>query len=147
MKGLISRRASTAVTIGLLGLAVTSANALAKEMVVVKSPEQIKWFRTPVGAAAPLWGNMKKTAYGRLSKWNPGAKSPVHTHSRAYHSVILSGTFENVIVATGNVQKHTAGSYYYMPANVKHATRCVGAVPCVMYLHQKGPWDLKFPKK
>ena len=147
MKNLVSLRVSTAVTIGLLGLGATFSNAVSQDMVITKSPKQIKWFPTPVGAAAPLWGNMKKTAYGRLSKWNPGAKSPMHTHSRAYHSVILSGTFENVIAATKKVQKHTAGSYYYMPANVKHATRCVSAVPCVMYLHQKGAWDLKFPKK
>ena len=139
MKALISLPVSTAVTIALLGLAVTSSNALSQDMMIAKSPKQIEWFPTPVGAAAPLWGNMQKTAYGRLSKWNSGTKSPMHMHSNAYHSVILSGTFENVMADTKQVQKHTAGSYYYMPANTKHLTRCVSAEPCVMYLHQKGP--------
>ncbi len=132
-----------AAAVATLGLGLTSSEALSQDEMIAKSPEQIEWFPTPVGAAAPLWGDMQRSAYGRLSKWNPGTASPMHMHSHAYHSVILSGTFENVIADTQQVQTHAAGAYYYMPANVRHLTRCVSEEPCVMYLHQKGPWDVK----
>ena len=142
MKAKLLLPISTAISIAVLGLALTSSNAQSQDMIVAKSPAQIEWFPTPVGAAGPLWGNMQATAYSRLSKWNPAASSPVHTHSLPYHAVILSGIFENVIADSGQVQEHAAGAYYYMPADVKHMTRCVSDEPCVMYLHQTGPWDL-----
>ncbi|MEP2978212.1 MAG: DUF4437 domain-containing protein [Lentilitoribacter sp.] len=65
-----------------------------------------------------------------------GKATPLHTHGAAYEAVTIQGKFENP--TEGNDASNvtlTAGSYYTVPTNAKHVTRCAAdsLVDCISF--------------
>jgi quercetin dioxygenase-like cupin family protein len=90
---------------------------------------------------ADLWGNPKK-AHAGLTKFKPGFKADMHTHSQRVEMVIVSGT---IIHGTpdGKTVNLGPGSYLMVPANSVHSTACAEGAECVFYEAQPGEFDIK----
>jgi quercetin dioxygenase-like cupin family protein len=90
---------------------------------------------------APLWGDMKKGAYGAYFKWEPGFSAGWHTHSHPVRVVVAQGTF--TLELEGQAEKELGpGSYTYDPGNSKHKSGCkAGGSPCVFLVAQNAPFD------
>ena len=69
--------------------------------------------------------------------------TPVHTHTGAYHAIVLRGEMTNPFGAEGesNPPRMGPGSYWYVPAGMAHATACVSEDPCMFYMHAGGAFD------
>jgi len=93
---------------------------------------------------ATVNGDRAKGSHGTFVRIPPGKATPPHTHGAEYHAVIIQGEMENPItgVEESNVTL-SAGSYYFVPANAVHVTRCADSSPvdCVSYFYQDVPFD------
>ncbi len=81
------------------------------------------------------WGDRGKGAHGTFGKFPPNFITPFHTHSGAYHGVVLSGSMTNPFKGEANPPDLGPGSYWYVPAESVHATACVSDTPCQFYFH------------
>ncbi len=99
--------------------------------------EQIAPF-VQMGAA---WGNRQQGKHGTFGVFPGGASSPLHTHSGAYHGVVISGVMINPFEQEQSPIHMGPGGYWYVPANVEHVTACVSEEPCVFYFHADGAFD------
>ncbi len=91
---------------------------------------------------APLWGDMKKGAYGVLFKWAPGFDAGWHTHSHPLRDVVAQGTFTLETESSGGVKELGPGSYIYNPAKSRHRSGCkAGGAECVFLVEQNAPFD------
>ncbi len=86
-------------------------------------------------------GDMSAGPHGTFGIMAAEDGSPRHTHSGAYHGVVLSGTMVNPFGREANPPEMTAGSYWYVPAGVEHITACVSKVPCLFYFHANEGFD------
>ncbi len=86
-------------------------------------------------------GDRSHSAHGTFGLFKAGAASPPHTHSGAYHAVVLSGTMTNPFGDEKNPPEMTRGSYWYVPGGVEHVTACISAEPCLFYFHAEEAFD------
>ena len=91
-----------------------------------------------MGAA---WGDRSKGKHGTFGKFPAEFITPFHTHSGAYHGVVLKGVMTNPFEGEQNPPNIGPGSYWYVPANAVHATACVSATPCEFYFHAEAAFD------
>jgi len=87
------------------------------------------------------FGDMSKGGHGTFRKFPANFTTPIHTHTGAYHGVVISGEMTNPFKGEANPPRMTSGSYWYVPANSVHATACVSATPCQFYFHAKSKFD------
>ncbi len=87
------------------------------------------------------WGDRSSTAHGTFGIFPGEATSPPHTHSQAYHAVVLSGTMTNPFGTESDPTTMIAGSYWYVPAGEEHVTACVSAERCLFYFHAEEAFD------
>ena len=99
--------------------------------------EQIAPF-VQMGAA---WGDRSSASHGTFGRFPGGAASPAHTHSGAYHGIVISGLMTNPFEGESNPPKMGPGGYWYVPADVDHVTACVSEEPCLFYFHADGAFD------
>jgi quercetin dioxygenase-like cupin family protein len=88
---------------------------------------------SPGSEVAVLWGQPQDGRVGgERYRFKPGFASPEHTHPFHERAVVFGGTF--VIARPGESPKRLgAGSYFFIPANTVHATRCESTEPCELY--------------
>lgn len=89
------------------------------------------------------WGDRSKGAHGTFGIFPGGASSPAHTHSGAYHGVVVSGTMINPFEGETSPPEMGAGSYWYVPGGVEHITACVSEEPCMFYFHADSGFDFQ----
>jgi quercetin dioxygenase-like cupin family protein len=99
--------------------------------------EQIAPFVKMGGA----WGNRAEGAHGTFGEFPGGASSPAHTHSDAYHGVVISGVMANPFNNEPDPVKMGPGGYWYVPAGVEHITACLSDEPCLFYFHADSAFD------
>lgn len=87
-------------------------------------------------------GNRKEGAHGTVGKMKAGSKTPRHSHSNAYHGVVISGTMVHQFDGQENPPQLTAGSYWYVPADKIHFTTCSAYEQCVFYIHSDEEFDI-----
>ncbi|MBT6987566.1 MAG: DUF4437 domain-containing protein, partial [Rhodospirillaceae bacterium] len=83
----------------------------------------------PAISMGGAYGNMSKGGHGTFGKFPAKFITPFHTHSGAYHGVVVAGTMTNPFKGEENPPELTPGSYWYVPAKSEHATACVSAQP------------------
>jgi len=88
------------------------------------------------------YGDRASTAHGSFAAIAGKWATPSHTHSAAYHGVVIRGVVTNGFNGDKNPPKMGPGSYWYVPANSVHVTACVSKEPCMTYLHSDGKFDL-----
>ncbi|MEZ4363742.1 MAG: DUF4437 domain-containing protein [Kofleriaceae bacterium] len=113
--------------------------------------------QNPTAVPGPLmvdsWGNRGTGAHGTLGVFPPGFVAPIHTHSHAYHGVVLRGEMTNPFGTDlapllddnpnnnhGQVRL-PAGSYWHVPAGSQHTTTCVGPEVCWFYFYADEAFD------
>jgi hypothetical protein len=89
---------------------------------------------------APLWGDMKKGAYGAFFKWVGGFDAGWHSHSHAVRVVTVSGTFTLDTEAQGP-KEFAPGSYIWDPGKLKHRSGCKAGAECVFLVSQDAAFD------
>src|ERR1700694_1935855 len=96
-----------------IGTTETSAQKKMKKEVVAWPAEDIKWNQlkgAPPGVmSANLWGNQNKGAYGGLTKFPAGFKSPLHYHTNDIKLVVIKGSYMH------NGKTYGPGSYLFIP--------------------------------
>jgi hypothetical protein len=92
---------------------------------------------------APLWGDMKKGAYGAFFKWVPGFSAGWHTHSHPVRVVVSQGIFTLETESSGGVKELGPGSYAYDPGKSRHRSGCkAGGADCVFLVEQNAAFDI-----
>ncbi len=100
----------------------------------------------PAISMGGAYGDMTKGAHGTFGKFPANFETPYHSHSGAYHGVVISDTMTNPFAGEKNPPKMAPGSYWYVPANAVHATACVSTTPCQFYFHAKEKFDFHVKK-
>ena len=105
---------------------------------------QLDWETTEEGAAfAALVGRRFEEPYMAMVQLPAGLVSPAHTKTANMFGVVISGTFVHVPLESDpddEVLLH-AGSFYKIPANLPHISKCVSETDCVSFLYQDGKFD------
>jgi hypothetical protein len=109
--------------------------------IVLPRGDQVFEPLNPMIAMAGAWGNRGEGAHGTFGTFEPNFTTPLHTHSGAYHGVVIEGTMTNPFAGEANPPEMEAGSYWYVPANAVHATACVSNTPCRFYFHADKAFD------
>lgn len=133
--------AKTAVA--LFALSVTGLAA--EDRVINLNPEKLAWQKTPEGVAfAPLVGDRFAEPYMAMVRLPAGLVSPAHTKSADMFGVVVSGAM--VHTALGSDANETVlreGSFYRIPKDLPHISKCVSATDCVTFLYQDGKFDFR----
>ena len=88
------------------------------------------------------FGDRGATAHGTFGTFPASFITPHHTHSTAYHGVVIEGVMTNPFNEDpADSPRMAAGSYWYVPAGAAQATACVSDVPCKFYFHADGAFD------
>jgi Domain of unknown function (DUF4437) len=93
-----------------------------------------------------VWGDRATGAHGTFGKFPANFDTPVHTHTFAYHGVVVAGVMTNPFgksldTMEKNPPKMPAGSYWYVPAGAVHSTSCVSDTPCQFFFSSEGAFD------
>ena len=107
--------------------------------------ESVTWDDLGGPKMANLSGNYKKGSYVGLLKLPGGFTSPLHTHTGAYEAIEIMGTSTHWLEGEdgSKATKMTPGSYWAMPAKLKHVSSCAAGTDCVVLLIQKTKFDSK----
>lgn len=134
------------------GLTITAFYTLSSNWIVaaennriVNIPQsQLQWETTKEGVGfASLQGDRFNEAYMAMVKLPAGLVSPAHIKSANMYGMVVSGTISNIAVGADpstEIELPT-GSYYKIPANLPHVSRCVSDVDCITFLYQDGKFD------
>jgi quercetin dioxygenase-like cupin family protein len=138
---------NTLAALALVAGSMTSGLAVAADSdAVFTTPGQVKYDVIIPGVAdfGTVYGSREKGPHGTFVKIKKGQGTPGHTHSKGYHAVVLEGVVENPVPGNqANPTKLVAGSYYFVPANAEHITRCATSSPtdCKTFFYQDSGFD------
>ncbi len=112
---------------------------------ILRTAAELRWVDAPNAKGvqqAVVWGNAQKGAHGSFAKFAAGTEIPLHTHTAAGRSVVISGTMLEGL--EGQEPKELGpGSYFSIPGDVKHTTACKAGAECIIYTDWQGAFDLK----
>ena len=140
---LAARSAALAATLLIVGAAVVQAGVEfdANREVVLPS-ENVHYApinpKIKMGAA---YGDRGTGAHGSFGRFSANFITPLHSHSGAYHGIVIKGTMTNPFKGESAPKRMKAGSYWYVPAGAAHATACVSPDPCEFYFHAAEKFD------
>jgi quercetin dioxygenase-like cupin family protein len=126
---------------------VLATVVLGASELVTMARADLKWTDLdPAGApgvkTVDLWGDHTKGAFGAFTKFPAGFSAPLHTHTRDYKIVVVSGTFIHGREGKPEVRLGP-GSYMLQPGgSYRHTTKCDKAAECVFFLESDGAFDL-----
>ncbi|MBV1959476.1 MAG: DUF4437 domain-containing protein [Pseudomonadales bacterium] len=123
---------------------LTPTLALATDAINSLPASELVWENTPEGVAfAPLRGNRFKESYMTMVRLPAGLVSPAHTKTANMFGVMISGAMVHTVVGAGLTEEIVLakGSFYTIPKNVPHVSKCVSTVDCVTFLYQDGKFD------
>ena len=118
--------------------------ATGTELIQNEPAEKLDWQKTPEGVAfAALIGDRFAEPYMAMVKLPAGLVSPAHTKTANMFGVILSGSMvHSAVDADPNDDVVLPeGSFYKIPKNLPHISKCVSSTDCVSFLYQDGKFD------
>lgn len=133
-----------AVLAGLVisGCAAQADQSFNSEQEIAMPSVQLKFENiNPMIKMATAWGNKGAGAHGTFGQFPARFITPSHTHTGAYHGVVIKGVMTNPFGDEKSPPEMGPGSYWYVPAGAPHATACVSATPCEFYFHAEAPFD------
>lgn len=107
-------------------------------------PNQFDWETTEEGVGfAPLIGQRFEEPYMAMVQLPGGLVSPAHLKTANMFGVVVSGTMVHASVSADSRKEVLlpAGSFYKIPANLPHISKCVSQIDCVTFLYQDGKFD------
>ena len=97
----------------------------------------------PAIKMANAYGDKFKSAHGTFGQFPAHFVTPMHTHSGAYHGVVIRGVMTNPFKGEDQPPSMGPGSYWHVPAGSVHATACISNAPCEFYFHADSPFDFR----
>lgn len=139
-------RAGLLATVGfgmlaLLAGCTTPAGFDANEEVVLPAGQLEFHNINPAIKMAAAYGDRSSGAHGSFGTFPANFTTPFHTHSGAYHGVVVKGVMTNPFQGEQSPPAMKPGSYWYVPAGAAHATACVSNEPCQFYFYADGAFD------
>ncbi len=138
-------RTSLARVFTVLGftLATGAATASSVKMAETVTPAADLTYENinPAIAMATAFGDRAAGPHGTFGRFPANFTTPFHTHSGAYHGIVVKGVMTNPFKGETNPPKMQAGSYWHVPAGSIHATACVSDTPCEFYFHADEGFD------
>ena len=128
----------------LLATAAGAGDAFDSAVPKVRPAAQVPWMDVnPAIRFGDAFGDRAAGPQGTFGTFVPEFETPVHTHSGAYHAVVIEGVMTNPFGLEGESDppRMGPGSYWYVPAGMPHSTACVSQSPCKFYMHAEGPFD------
>lgn len=135
---------SVAAILLILGGRVALSGASEPSLVINLPPNQLDWETTEEGVAfAPLIGQRFEEPYMAMVQLPGGLISPAHIKTANMFGVVVSGTMVHSAIGAdpGKEILLPAGSFYKIPANLPHTSKCVSEADCVTFLYQDGKFD------
>lgn len=124
---------------------VSSANAPETDSITSLPMHEMKFDVSPEGVGfTKLEGDRFEEPYMAMVRLPAGLESPPHIKSANMFGIIISGAMINSAVGAKDSNTDiilTPGSFYKIPANLPHVSRCVSDVECVTFLYQDGKFD------
>lgn len=90
---------------------------------------------------AAAYGDRSKGMHGSFGQFPANFATPFHSHSGAYHAVVIKGVMTNPFVNEADPTEMLPGSYWYVPAQAIHQTACVSEEPCEFYFYAEQAFD------
>ena len=92
-----------------------------------------------------LWGDDQTGPYGAFTRFEPGHKNALHTHSSEIRVVVLEGAY---IMGTDAGEKRVeAQEFVVVPAGMAHTSAGDASKGCLFYEESPGKFDLKMVEK
>lgn len=111
---------------------------------VLVDAEEVEWTEIIPGVDfGAVYGTFTEEEHGKLVKFAPGLVSPMHTHTNAYHGVVIQGTVTNPYEGEESPAEMGPGTYWYVPGGAAHKTGCVSEEPCLFYTYGDEGWDIQ----
>jgi quercetin dioxygenase-like cupin family protein len=135
-----------------IGLALTAAGLVggtlaakeAKKEITQQTVADLEWKEVMPGQpvmVAEVWKG-PGGAHCRFNKFPKGFVVPQHFHSKDVHAVVISGSWGSW--SEGGEEKLAAtGGHQFIPAKLKHTTKCGDGADCVVYACSPGAFDIK----
>ncbi len=126
----------------LAGCAAQPGGGFDAEQEVVLPAGQLEFHNiNPAIKMAAAYGDRSSGAHGSFGTFPANFTTPFHTHSGAYHGVVVKGVMTNPFQDEESPPTMKPGSYWYVPAGSVHATACVSSEPCEFYFYADGAFD------
>lgn len=105
--------------------------------------DDLEWVEIIPGVEfAAVYGDWAEGAHAKFARFAPGMVAPLHTHTHAYHGVVVQGEFTNPYPGEEDVVMGP-GDYWYVPAGMAHGNECVSDDPCVFFTYGDALWDIE----
>jgi hypothetical protein len=127
-------------------LLLATPNAMATENIQNEPVEKLDWQITPEGVAfAALVGDRFSEPYMAMVKLPAGLISPAHSKTANMFGVMISGSMVHSPIDADPDDDVVLpeGSFYKIPKNVPHVSKCVSNTDCVTFLYQDGKFDFQ----
>ena len=99
----------------------------------------------PPGAmASPIATDPAPGGNVGYAKLPPGATLPLHWHSAAEYTVLISGKVQFIV--DGKPYDLEPGSYVVIPAKTNHLAKCAPGAECILLTRRGGPTDYHWVK-
>ncbi|MEP3280277.1 MAG: DUF4437 domain-containing protein [Stappiaceae bacterium] len=131
----------------LCGASLPPGAMAAEENTITNLPTRaLAWETTPEGVAfAPLMGDRFAEPYMAMVRLPAGLVSPPHVKSANMFGVMISGSMVHSPAGADPADEIvlSEGSYYKIPKDLAHVSKCVSDVECVTFLYQDGKFDFR----
>jgi len=132
------------LTVLVSAICLASFSANAEDNIQNMPISTLAWATTPEGVAfAPLIGDRFKESYMAMVKLPAGLVSPAHIKTSNMFGVMISGSMVHSV--DGSDPRDDVilpeGSFYKIPKNVPHVSKCVSTTDCITFLYQDGKFD------
>lgn len=134
-----------AVCIGpfVAGPAIGQEVASAADATALIAHEDLEWVEIIPGVEfAAVYGEWAEGAHAKFARIAPGMVIPLHTHTHAYHGVVVQGEFTNPYPGGEGVVMGP-GDYWYVPGGMGHTNDCVSDEPCLIFTYGDALWDVE----
>ena len=92
---------------------------------------------------AVVWGDPKTGPHGSLLRFRPGAVAGLHVHPHDSYGVVVEGMLVHTYQGQPPGEPLGPGSWYFEPAGVPHVSTCGVEGPCVVLVHNPGPFGFE----
>ena len=139
MKGITGCIVGTALIVGVLAVAGAQGPKDAK---FVDSKKADFKEVVPGVKKVVLWGDHDAGPYGAFTRFAPGLKNPLHTHSSEVRIVVIRGAYLYK-PQNGKEQRVGPGAFLSVPAELVHTSGGDAKEGALFYEESPGKFDLK----
>jgi hypothetical protein len=128
------------VATGAIALALTTTWAQDRQVVGMDSANAAYHEARPGVSKASVWGDDTKGPYGSFTKFAPGVKNPLHTHTNDIRIVVLKGAYIYE-PEHGEKRRVVPGQYLFVPGGNRHFSSGDTTDGALFYEESQGKFD------